>query len=292
MAERVTFPELDVSAFQHPQDREATENLKRIIGFERVVAKFIELRYERLLYLFNVGSAVRVSESQYPRLHNMLREACAILDVPQPALYVTRNPFANAFTFGHNKPYVMLYSGLLDFLSDDEVLAAIGHELGHIKCGHVLYNTMAILIRDVITIISQLTLGVGRLVGASIEIGLMEWRRRSELSADRAALLVVQEPRTVLSLLAKLAGGSSRLMDELNVDAFVAQARAFHESGEGDNLDSFYRVLADLSQGSHPFAVERARLLDEWARSDAYAALLRGVYPRATKQFKIKVNAL
>jgi Zn-dependent protease with chaperone function len=292
MAERVTFPELDVSAFQHPQDREATENLKRIIGFERVVAKFIELRYERLLYLFNVGSAVRVSESQYPRLHNMLREACAILDVPQPALYVTRNPFANAFTFGHNKPYVMLYSGLLDFLSDDEVLAAIGHELGHIKCGHVLYNTMAILIRDVIAIISQFTLGVGRIVGASIEVGLMEWRRRSELSADRAALLVVQEPRTVLSLLAKLAGGSSRLIDELNVDAFVAQARAFHEAGEGDNLDNFYRVLADLSQGSHPFAVERARLLDEWARSGAYAALLRGEYARTTKQFKIRVNAL
>jgi Zn-dependent protease with chaperone function len=292
MAERVTFPELDVSAFQHPQDREATENLRRIIGFERVVAKFIELRYERLLYLFNVGSAVRVSENQYPRLHNMLCEACAILDVPQPALYVTRNPFANAFTFGHNKPYVMLYSGLLDFLSDDEVLAAIGHELGHIKCGHVLYNTMAILIRDVIAIISQFTLGVGRIVGASIEVGLMEWRRRSELSADRAALLVVQEPRTVLSLLAKLAGGSSRLIDELNVDAFVAQARAFHEAGEGDNLDNFYRVLADLSQGSHPFAVERARLLDEWARSDAYAALLRGEYARTTKQFKIRVNAL
>lgn len=292
MAERVTFPELDVSAFQHPQDREATENLRRIIGFERVVAKFIELRYERLLYLLNIGSAVRVSETQYPRLHNMLREACATLDVPQPALYVTRNPFANAFTFGHNKPYVMLYSGLLDFLSDDEVFAAIGHELGHIKCGHVLYNTMAILVRDVIAIISQFTLGLGRLVGASIEVGLMEWRRRSELSADRAALLVVQEPRTVLSLLAKLAGGSSRLMDELNVDAFVAQARAYQESGEGDSLDNFYRVLADLSQGNHPFAVERARLLDEWARSDAYAAILRGEYARTTKQFKIKVNAL
>ncbi|MFQ3537199.1 MAG: M48 family metalloprotease, partial [Aggregatilineales bacterium] len=120
---RVTFPELDISAFQHPQDREAAQNLRRIIGFERLVAKFIELRYERLLYLFNVGSAVRVGETQYPRLHNMLREACAILDVPQPAMYVTRNPVANAFTFGHNKPYVMLFSGLLDFLEDDEVFA-------------------------------------------------------------------------------------------------------------------------------------------------------------------------
>ncbi len=290
MAERITFPNLDVSAFQHPYDREATENLRRIIGFERVVAKFIELRYERLLYLFNVGSAVRVGERQYPRLYNMLREACAILDVPQPALYITRNPVANAFTFGHNKPYIMLFSGLVDFLSDDEVLAVIGHELGHIKCGHVLYNTMAALIRDVIALVSQFTLGVGRLVGASIEAGLMEWRRRSELSADRAALLVVQEPRVVLSLLAKLAGGSSRLLDELDVDSFVAQARAYQEGGEGDNLDNFYRVLADFSQGNHPFAVERARLLDEWARSDEYAAILRGEYAQTVKQVKIKVN--
>jgi Zn-dependent protease with chaperone function len=292
MAERITFPELDASAFQHPQDREATENLRRIVGFERVVAKFIELRYERLLYLFNVGSAVRVGENQYPRLHTMLREACAILDVPQPALYVTHNPIANAFTFGHNKPYVMIFSGLLDFLTDAEVFAAIGHEVGHIKCGHVLYNTMAALIRDVIAILGQLTLGVGRLIGASIEAGLMEWRRRSELSADRAALLVTQEPRVVLSLLAKLAGGSSRLLDELNVDAFVAQARAYHEAGEGDNLDNFYRVLAEFNQGSHPFTVERARLLDEWARSEEYAAILRGDYARAIKQVKIKVNPL
>ncbi|PJF36018.1 MAG: peptidase M48 [Candidatus Thermofonsia Clade 1 bacterium] len=292
MAERITFPELDASAFQHPQDREATENLRRIVGFERVVAKFIELRYERLLYLFNVGSAVRVGENQYPRLHAMLREACAILDVPQPALYVTHNPIANAFTFGHNKPYVMIFSGLLDFLTDAEVFAAIGHEVGHIKCGHVLYNTMAALIRDVIAILGQLTLGVGRLIGASIEAGLMEWRRRSELSADRAALLVTQEPRVVLSLLAKLAGGSSRLLDELNVDAFVAQARAYHEAGEGDNLDNFYRVLAEFNQGSHPFTVERARLLDEWARSEEYAAILRGDYARAIKQVKIKVNPL
>lgn len=120
----------------------------------------------------------------------------------------------------------------------------------------------------------------------------MEWRRRSELSADRAALLVTQEPRVVLSLLAKLAGGSSRLLDELNVDAFVAQARAYHEAGEGDNLDNFYRVLAEFNQGSHPFTVERARLLDEWARSEEYAAILRGDYARAIKQVKIKVNPL
>lgn len=291
MAVRVTFPELDVSAFQHPQDREATENLRRIFGFERVVAKFIELRYERLLYLFNIGSAVRVGEDQYPRLHKMLVEACAILDVPQPELYVSHNPVANAFTFGHNKPYMMLFSGLLDLLDDDEVFAVVGHELGHIKCGHVLYNTMAALIRDVIMIVSQFTLGVGRVVGASIEAGLMEWRRRSELSADRASLLVVQEPRVVLSLLTKLAGGGHRLMSELNVDAFVAQARAFHESGEGDGLDEFYRVLADFSQGNHPFTVERARLLDEWARSDDYAAILRGEYARGVKRVKIKVNA-
>ncbi|MFQ3535991.1 MAG: M48 family metallopeptidase, partial [Aggregatilineales bacterium] len=168
--------------------------------------------------------------------------------------------------------------------------AVIGHELGHIKCGHVLYNTMAALIRDVIALVGQFTLGVGRLVGASIELGLMEWRRRSELSADRAALLVVQEPRVMLSLLAKLAGGSSRLLSELNVDVFVAQARDYREGGEGDNLDNFYRVLADFSQGNHPFAVERARLLDEWSHSEEYAAILRGEYARTVKQVKIKVN--
>ena len=69
----------------------------------------------------------------------------AWLDVPEPELYVTAEAAPNAFTFGHTKPFITLTAGLIDMLSDEELFFVIGHEVGHIKAGHVLYGTMALL---------------------------------------------------------------------------------------------------------------------------------------------------
>src|SRR5215468_9158165 len=91
-AERVRFEALDSSAFQHPLDREATRNLKRLVGFDLVAAKLMEFEYERGIYVYNIASNVRVGPKQFPRLYDMLSECCAILDLPEPELYVQQNP--------------------------------------------------------------------------------------------------------------------------------------------------------------------------------------------------------
>src|SRR5258708_6198153 len=93
--DRVRFEALDSSAFQHPLDREAIKNLKRLVGFDLVVAKLMEFQYERRLYVYNIASAVRVGPKQFPRLHNMLRESCSILDLAEPELYVLQYPIVN-----------------------------------------------------------------------------------------------------------------------------------------------------------------------------------------------------
>jgi Zn-dependent protease with chaperone function len=288
---RQQFPGLDASAFQHPLDREATAGLKKLAGFDTVVAKFIELRYEKLLYVFNIGSSIQVGETQYPRLHAMLREGCAILDMPEPSMYVAQSPQVNAYTFGHNSPYIILYSGLLDFLDDDELRVVIAHELGHIKAGHVLYLTMANSIRDLSAIVGQLTFGIGSLVLAGIEAALINWRRRAELSADRAALLITQDSAPVLSTLMKLAGGSRRLAGELSTEAFLEQAKRYDAEWDKGLVERFYLVVAELFQGNHPFTVERARELTLWAEGDGYRRILGGDYRPPNRTIKINVQA-
>lgn len=288
---RKTFPGLDSSVFQHPLDRAATAQLKNLTGFDSLVAKFIELRYERLLYVFNIASSIRVGETQFPRLHAMLRESCAILDMPEPSMYVAQSPVVNAFTFGHNNPYIVMYTGLLDLLEEDEIMAVLAHELGHIKAGHVLYLTMANSIRDLSALLGQVTFGIGSLVLVGIEAELINWRRRAELSADRAALLVMQDTAPCLSLLAKLAGGSKRFADELNTDAFLEQAKTYDEELEKGLMERFYRLVAELSQGNHPFTVERARELLLWSEGDAYQRILNGDFLRPDRTIKIKVQA-
>jgi Zn-dependent protease with chaperone function len=295
---RISFTGLEAAAFQHPLDQQATENLKRLYGFDSIVAKFIELRYERLLYVFNISSSVKVTPRQFPRLYEMVREASAILDMPQPDMYVSQRPEVNAFTFGHTKPYVVLFSGMVDLMTDDELLAVIGHELGHIKCGHVLYYTMANSIRDFAAIIGQMTLGIGNLIGIGIEAALIQWRRRAELSADRAALLTVQRSAPVISLLTKLAGGTDRMATQLDPQEFLEQARQYERELEEDFSNQLYRVFADLYQGNHPFLVERVKELDTWAGSDEFLRIMNGDYevrkpetPNASRTVKITVRS-
>lgn len=274
---RVSLKGIHASVFQHPLDRQATENLKKIKGFDWLVGKFIEYGFERVDYITHIGGGIRVGPRQMAKHYAMLRECCDILDVPEPELYVMQGG-VNAYTSGHNHPFIILETGLLELMdSDDEVMAVIAHELGHIKCGHVLYKTMARGIKPLIEMVGKATLGIGSIVGAGIESGLSAWNRRSELSADRASLLVMQDSHPCVTMLMKLAGGTARHVESLDAEQFLNQARAYKEGLDQTMSDRFYRFIANMGT-SHPFAVERARMLDEWVASPEYNSILAGHY--------------
>src|SRR6266550_329445 len=271
---RVPLKGLPSSAFQHPLDRQATENLKKIKGFDWLVGKFIEYGFERIDYITHIGSGIRIGPRQMAMHYAMLRECCDVLDVAEPELYVMEGG-VNAYTSGHNHPFIILETGLLELMEDDEVMAVIAHELGHIKCGHVLYKTMARGLKPLIEMVGKATLGVGSIVGAGVESALSAWDRRAELSADRAALLGIQNAQPCVTMLMKIAGGTTRHVLALDPEQFLNQARAYKEGLDQKTSDRFYRFLANLGS-THPFAVERARALDEWAGSPEYNDILAG----------------
>jgi Zn-dependent protease with chaperone function len=117
-----------------------------------------------------------------------------------PELFVQQSPVVNAFTGGVKRPVIVLHSSLIERLTDEEVLAVVAHEVGHIHAEHVLYLTAARLIEalagaalasaPVAAIVTQILTGTMR-------AGLLAWARRAELSCDRAALLVTQDPHVI-----------------------------------------------------------------------------------------------
>jgi Zn-dependent protease with chaperone function len=222
----------------------------------------------------------------------MLQESCSVLDMPEPELYVLQTPEVNAFTYGYTKPYIMLYTGLLELLNEDEIMAVIAHEVGHIKCGHVLYSTMAGLLGSLTLQIDRATFGLGVPLYMAIVAALVNWRRLSEYSADRAELVVMQNPRPVITALTKFAGGTHRFADELDPDEFLHQARIYTEEIDQKSfVDQLYRLIAatDLRR-SHPFTVERVKEIDLWANGPEYADILAGNYPRGVRRVQIKVQ--
>jgi len=275
---RRRFPGLDPVVLQHPYDRAALGALQRVPGLDIVVRKFIELLPERVAYIQHVAQMVRVSPLQCPQLYSQLREACAILDIREPELYVAQTPIPNAYTSGHDNPFIVITTGLIDLMNGEEVLAVIAHELGHIKSGHVLYKTMARGISFLVTLLGDMTLGIGRLIGRSLEAALLEWDRKSEFTADRAGMLVVQDPQVMLSLMMKLSGGTLFQRDQMDAREFLKQADLYEET-DANILDRMYKMLV-VTPLSHPLTIVRAREIMNWSESRGYKDILEGRYPR------------
>lgn len=276
MAEKTKKYFVDISPreWEHPADRAALGALKRIPGFDEMVKFFVGLTSEKAIRLIFLASAVRVTEKQFPRVYALLEEACSVLDAREvPELYITQTPILNAGAVGVNKPFLTLNSGLVDSMSEDELLAVIGHELGHILSGHVLYKTLLWFLMN--AALGLMNIPLGQLAVLAIIGALKEWDRKSELSADRAGLLVVQDPEVSYTTLMKLAGG--RNIGEMDIDEFFKQAEEYDASG--DLLDGVFKFLNLFGQ-SHPFPVLRLTEIKKWGESDVYGKIVGGEYRR------------
>ena len=271
---RTHFPGLSPRAYEHPADRAALVALRRLPGFDTVLRKLLGTIGDRSLRYAFLASAVRVDEQQFPAIHASFLEACSVLDVdPVPELYVAQTPIVNAGAVGVDKPFIVINSGTVALMAPEELQFILGHELGHVLSGHVLYKTMIRLLLRMTTLALAIPLGGVALYG--ITTALLEWDRKSELSADRAGLLVVQNPDLALRVNMKLAGGGS--IDNMDIDAFVAQAEEYRSSG--NVMDGVVKLL-NLIGRTHPFPVLRLAELKKWVDSGDYEKVLSGDYPK------------
>src|SRR6476469_9545981 len=145
------FAHLDKDQYVHPADRRALAALRAIPGIDTALKKLLEVTGESAIRVIFTASAVRVTEKQCPDLYAKLQIACTTLGVDMPELFVQQSPIPNAFTGGVKRPVIVLYSALLERLTDEEVLAVLSHEVGHIHAEHVLYLTAARLIEFLAT---------------------------------------------------------------------------------------------------------------------------------------------
>lgn len=272
--DRTKLTELSSRAYEHPSDRAALTGLRKVPGFDLVLRKLIGLIGERRLRYLMLGSAVRVNDQQFRRLNAIYQECVQVLDLPErPELYVAQTPFVNAGAVGVDRPFIQLNSATIELLSDDELRFILGHELGHILSDHVLYKTMLGLLIQLALV--RFGIPIASLALAAIIAALTEWDRKSELSADRAGLLCLQDPWTAYTVIMKMAGG--RQVDQMDITEFIRQAEEY-ESG-GDQLDSLIKLL-NLMGRRHPFAVLRLAELKRWVERGDYDRILAGDYAR------------
>ncbi len=196
-----------------------------------------------------------VNPQTAPELSRMARENAMRLQIPPVDIFIARNQTLNAYTFGLSSPKtIVLHSALFEVMDQDEIQFILGHEMGHVRLGHTVLNSL-----------------IGGLAGvpSSYEAALLlslafrGWNRACEYSADRAGLLACGRPDKAISALVKLEIGG-------NPHSRAAMERALQaiEASEGN-------LLEDLSEiaYTHPIIVHRIKELQEYAATREYARL-------------------
>lgn len=201
-----------------------------------------------------LGTAVKVSDQQYPRVAEAAKAAGAALRVRVPVVFAAPSKSFKVRVLGtEDAPHLIVNMELAESLDDTELVAAIAHELGHIQNGHILYTTA----------LHYLNTSAAFFVRWVIQPAIMTlqaWSRRAEITCDRAALLAVRDLDKALSSMVRI---------EMGID-----------KGSAFNAEEYLRALPDVKKGigryaeifrSHPYVPKRVQALRLFAGSALYA---------------------
>lgn len=260
---------LDSKSYEHDFDKSALKALKALKGFDSVVNFFLNWTYIKWHVIELQGSNFLVTRESCPELYDIVHDVADTLDVrPLPRFYTQWGYCVNGYTTGYKEDTLLvLNSGTVDLLSEDELRYVTGHEMGHIKSGHVLYHTMGQLFNSAL---SEIPI-VGSLA-KPIYYALMYWIRMSEFTADRAGLLACQNIDAAISAIIKMSGLPLKYFDKMDREAFIKQATEFRSSFSGA-ADTAIKTLT-IAGSTHPWTVLRAAELLAWYESEEYHNIL------------------
>ena len=256
-------------SYMHPEDERALANLRSIPLFTQCMQAFMKFMPERIMRGMSMAQKVRLGPDQLPDIYRYLPPACEKLGIPEPEFFLEMNPQPNAYTFGDQTVFITVTSGLIEAMEDREIQAVIAHECGHIACHHVLYHSMATMLLQ----IGASIFGPVAAVSMPVQLGLLYWMRRSELSADRASAVVMEGADEVVNVLTRLAGGPRSITDKINIKLYIEQANEYdrlHES-QWDHLLMGFQVMGQ----DHPLTAVRAREILQWCSGDDFTRLMR-----------------
>lgn len=260
---------LDTKSYEHPFDAKALQAFKILPGADKVTNFVMNWTTIKWLTVQLAGSNYHVTEKSCPELFKQVKSIADILDLQRlPEIYTEWGYFVNAYTTGYDDATLLvIYSGAIDLMSEKELNYIIGHEMGHIKSGHVLYHVMAQKFAEIVANFS--------LAAPFIEplcLALNYWVRMSEFTADRAGLLACQDLDAALKAIIKMAGLPGKFFSSMGKEAIIEQAKEF-EQRYGGFADKAIKTISILDD-SHPWTVMRAAELVKWVDSGEYEKVL------------------
>jgi len=224
-----------------------------------------------------------VTPEQAPKLHAIVDRLCAEANLPKPRVAIIPTEVPNAFATGRSQKSSVIAAtqGLLNKLSEDEVVAVLAHELSHVKNRDVAVMTIASFLSTIAYYFMMSFMYGGMAGGGGGErrggggliivyivsmvvyvVSLLLTRllsRYRELAAARGSALITGRPAWLISALLKISGQMERM------------PKKDLRSEEG--LNQFFIVPAISGRSilelfaTHPSLEKRIRQLERLERS-------------------------
>ena len=249
----------------HPEDAKAIQAIQSIKGVDRLIRNYMKIGYESLFYGENMANMILVSEDSFPEIYAAFAEVVKKVGIKEPQLYIYNDPVINAFTYGETNTFVAVSSGMIEHFDMEELKGVMAHECGHILCKHTLYMSILITIQN----IGLFLRAINYSMLAPIFLAIQYWSRKSELSADRCAAIVVGE-ECYQRVMSKLASGLKHVSK--NIRGLVEQGKSYAAFKRASIWNKIQQESRNMFY-SHPQLCVRALELDRWKNSYHYRKL-------------------
>ena len=271
---RKRLSNIDFVSVMHPDDKKTIEMLNGLKipytnytfrGFlHATTSKYREAYNE----VENQGEGINITRNSLPQMYRQLEEACGILGIKDIPAYST-DWFYGPYHFSNGEEHrrIVMMSGSADLFTDAEMAFVLGHELGHMACGHKPYHML--LETFYMPFVNDAAF---KLWATVIKLPLMEWYRISDYTADRVGLLCCQNINAALSTMIKKAGLPKKCYDNIQIEDFLKQAIEFEENFK-DTMDKAIKFLS-LRSAEFPWLVVRAGKLYEWYKHGDYQQII------------------
>jgi len=203
-------------------------------GREGMLIAFLMASLMNLFAWFNSGTAALrayrarvVTQAEAPQLYEIVDRLRQRAGLPMPRLAVAPQPQPNAFASGRNpaNAVVCVTDGLLQVLDQGEVEGVLAHELGHIKNGDMLLQTVSATLAGAVGMMSQAGMyGAARpdgqarvnplaMILAPLAATLIQFAisRTREFKADATAAGITGKPLDLAEALAKINAAAKQI---------------------------------------------------------------------------------
>lgn len=262
-------------AFAHPHDLKASRAIREVPFLDTILEQTARLGIEKKWRAHHMKSSIRLGPRQLPTLWRLVNQVAERFEMSLPETFVSGEDGVNAFAFGLHDHSVVLTTGLVDLMDDRELEAIVSHELAHILCRHMLYKRVGMALTD-----GAAKLAPVRALRVPLEALLFAWNRAAEYTADRAAVLVLDDPEAMVSCLSKLAGVPRRLLGEFDPHAFAEQSAEWE--AEATLWSKLVAFDMDIFR-THPEPTLRALAVLDWHGSEQYREIRSGRFLRTVE---------